>query len=104
MCIRDRIVSVLENAGGNKSKKHESHRITKEYCAKQYKYQCLILIKENMNKNKTFNVKRDFLIIMAFLWLSSLPICAQNITVRGNVVDEQKEPLIGCLLYTSRCV
>jgi TonB-dependent SusC/RagA subfamily outer membrane receptor len=86
---------VLENAGGNKSKKHESHRITKEYCAKQYKYQCLILIKENMNKNKTFNVKRDFLIIMAFLWLSSLPICAQNITVRGNVVDEQKEPLIG---------
>ena len=48
-----------------------------------------------MNKNRTFNVQRVFLVIMAFLWLNSLAICAQNITVRGNVVDEQKEPLVG---------
>jgi len=46
-------------------------------------------------KMKQSNVFGKAIITFAFIWLASLTLLAQNITVKGKVVDEQNEPLIG---------
>ncbi len=48
-----------------------------------------------MKRDKKGNALEKSIFTLAFLWLTSLTLFAQNITVKGNVVDEQKEPLIG---------
>lgn len=48
-----------------------------------------------MKSDKKGNALERSIFTLAFLWLTSLTLLAQNITVKGNVVDEQKEPLIG---------
>jgi hypothetical protein len=48
-----------------------------------------------MKRDKKSNALEKSIFTLAFLWLTSLTLLAQNITVKGNVVDEQKEPLIG---------
>ncbi|HOT64418.1 MAG TPA: carboxypeptidase-like regulatory domain-containing protein, partial [Dysgonamonadaceae bacterium] len=48
-----------------------------------------------MKRDKKGNALEKSIFTLAFLWLTSLTLLAQNITVKGNVVDEQKEPLIG---------
>lgn len=48
-----------------------------------------------MKRNKKSNVLRKSIAFFAFIWLVSLTLLAQNISIKGKVVDERKEPLIG---------
>lgn len=46
-----------------------------------------------MKKITSFNFTKA--ILFAFLWIISLTLFAQNITVKGSVKDSKGEPLIG---------
>ncbi|HOV71884.1 MAG TPA: carboxypeptidase-like regulatory domain-containing protein, partial [Dysgonamonadaceae bacterium] len=48
-----------------------------------------------IKRNKKSNVLRKSIFFFTFIWLVSITLLAQNISVKGKVVDEQKEPLIG---------
>lgn len=48
-----------------------------------------------IKRNKKSNVLRKSIFFFTFIWLISITLLAQNISVKGKVVDEQKEPLIG---------
>lgn len=51
-------------------------------------------------KNKNVFIKWRGL-LFAILWIISLGMFAQNITVRGTVTDENKEPVIGATIIVS---
>ncbi len=51
-------------------------------------------------KNKNVFIKRRGS-LFAILWIMSLGMFAQNITVRGTVTDENKEPVIGATVIVS---
>lgn len=50
------------------------------------------------NKNVSFKEKGW---LFAILWIISLGMFAQNITVRGTVTDENNEPVIGATIIVS---